>query len=199
MSQIQPDGYYAIAEQVAKQCSMTPDQIFGLLAPLTNQLNGYGITQDSNIILEGVSHVLPLQDISSPTFCQEGFKAYLTERLKNAASTQPPIPPRGSHKLTVISRLTAWTQPDYPGVYVTTEQGAVCKASVYYTDGTSPQPSAWELPRIQTMGTQRLIYEWDEDSPAYGGSFVVVCSLKGKKYGGEASFDILPILWPQLS
>lgn len=91
-------------------------------------------------------------------------------------------------------------QPYYPFVPVKTTPGASCIANVFYTDGTSPKPEAWEqdgLPRRQTMPVgSEMDWSWEEQSAAYGGDFVVTCTLNGQKYAKAVPFDILPILWP---
>jgi hypothetical protein len=67
MVQTQPDGYDAISDKVAAQCSMTVDQVYGFLETAVTALNNADIIQERDITLEGVSHLLPWGDPMSPT------------------------------------------------------------------------------------------------------------------------------------
>lgn len=199
MAQDAPDGYEVITERVASQCGITPDQVLALLEPTVAKLSAAGVVQNRDITLEGVSHVLPLGNLESSTFCQDGFNRYVQVRLENETATEPRLAPLGRHHLVIAMTYNEVYPGDYPGATVSTDLGARCTPSVYYTDGTSPLPTAWDnaLPRTQIMEGQPLHFMWHADSAAYGGDFVVVCSRHGQKYSGRAAFDILPIMWPR--
>jgi hypothetical protein len=201
MAQYQPDGYDAISDKVAAQCGMTVDQVYGFLETAVTALNNADIIQERDITLEGVSHLLPWGDPTSPTFCQDGFNTYVAERLKNESATEPPLPKLGHHYLSITLSQLQVQQPDYPIARVKTTPGASCMANVYYTDGTSPKPAAWkqyDWPRRQIMPSAgEMDWGWKEQSAAYGGDFTVTCNLNGSKYAKAVHFDILPILWPQ--
>lgn len=200
MAAVGQDGYDAISTKVAGQCGITPDQVFGLLEPIVQRLNDAGIVQDRLITLEGVSHVLPTLNLNSSTFCQDGFRTYLTLRLKEVTAAEPILPPLGKHHLSIKLNLQQVYLGNYDSARVTTEVGIVCKASLYYTDGTESPKSTWadpNPPQTQTMGDQPMMWMWEEDSPAYGGDFVVLCSRRGRSYAAKAPFDILPVYWPQ--
>jgi hypothetical protein len=106
----------------------------------------------------------------------------------------------GHHYLSITQSQLQMQQPDYPIARVKTTPGASCMANVYYTDGTSPKPNAWDTStgsrrQIMTAGSE-MDWTWEEQSAAYGGDFVVTCTLHGAKYAKAVHFDNLPILWP---